>query len=99
MDFAVRIRSQISNGGFAVNRRPPKRSTRILIVLVSIFIVQSTTGAASLILAAQSSEQPQAPAAQLSSQELQQLVAPIALYPDALVAQVLAASTYPTEIV
>jgi hypothetical protein len=34
-----------------------------------------------------------------SPQELQQLVAPIALYPDALVAQVLAASTYPTEIV
>jgi hypothetical protein len=36
---------------------------------------------------------------QQSPQELQQLVAPIALYPDALVAQVLAASTYPTEIV
>src|SRR5713226_6221630 len=36
---------------------------------------------------------------QHSPQELQQLVAPIALYPDALVAQVLAASTYPTEIV
>jgi hypothetical protein len=34
-----------------------------------------------------------------SAQELQQLVAPIALYPDALVAQVLAASTYPTQIV
>ena len=31
--------------------------------------------------------------------QLQQLVAPIALYPDALVAQILAASTYPTEIV
>lgn len=31
--------------------------------------------------------------------ELQQLVAPIALYPDALVSQILAASTYPTEIV
>jgi hypothetical protein len=30
---------------------------------------------------------------------LQQLVAPIALYPDALIAQILAASTYPTEIV
>jgi hypothetical protein len=30
---------------------------------------------------------------------LQQLVAPIALYPDALVAQILAASTYPTQIV
>ena len=32
-------------------------------------------------------------------QDLQQLVAPIALYPDALVAQILAASTYPTEVV
>jgi hypothetical protein len=30
---------------------------------------------------------------------LDQLVAPIALYPDALVAQVLAASTYPTQVV
>src|SRR6185369_1214695 len=34
-----------------------------------------------------------------TAEQLQQLVAPIALYPDALVAQVLAASTYPTEIV
>jgi Protein of unknown function (DUF3300) len=34
-----------------------------------------------------------------SPQQLEQLVAPIALYPDALVAQILAASTYPTEIV
>src|SRR5467141_1157228 len=31
--------------------------------------------------------------------QLQQLVAPIALYPDALVAQILAASAFPTEIV
>ena len=31
--------------------------------------------------------------------DLQQLVAPIALYPDELVAEVLAASTYPTQIV
>ncbi len=37
--------------------------------------------------------------AQQSPQELQQLVAPIALYPDPLVAQVLAASTYPSEVV
>src|SRR5262245_12591437 len=34
-----------------------------------------------------------------SARELQQLVAPIALYPDGLVAQVLAGSTYPTQIV
>src|SRR5260221_8519780 len=31
--------------------------------------------------------------------QLDQLVAPIALYPDALVAQVLAASVYPVEVV
>lgn len=35
----------------------------------------------------------------LSPDQLGQLVAPIALYPDALVAQILAASTYPTEVV
>src|SRR5262249_59544089 len=37
--------------------------------------------------------------AQPTQQELQQLVAPIALYPDSLVAQILAASTYPAQIV
>src|SRR4029453_11018166 len=35
----------------------------------------------------------------LTQQELAQLVAPIALYPDALLAQVLTASTYPLEVV
>jgi len=40
-----------------------------------------------------------APPANLSASEIDALVAPIALYPDALVAQVLAASTYPTEVV
>lgn len=35
----------------------------------------------------------------ISSDELASLVAPIALYPDALVAQILMASTYPLEIV
>ena len=34
----------------------------------------------------------------LSPDQLDQLVAPIALYPDSLVAQVLAASTYPTQV-
>ena len=35
----------------------------------------------------------------LSPDQLDQLVAPIALYPDALVAQILAASTFPTQVV
>jgi uncharacterized membrane protein YgcG len=42
---------------------------------------------------------PPPPPAQLTPQQLQELVAPIALYPDALVAQILAASAYPTQIV
>lgn len=37
--------------------------------------------------------------AQLTPAQLQQLVAPIALYPDALVAQILAAATYPDQVV
>ncbi len=56
--------------------------------------------------AAQAEHQPPAPAEPLpapvpqqSTEELEQLVAPIALYPDALVAQILAAATYPTQIV
>src|SRR5580704_13234750 len=39
------------------------------------------------------------PGQPLTSQQLDDLVAPIALYPDPLVGQVLAACTYPTEIV
>jgi hypothetical protein len=52
-------------------------------------------------------QQPAAPAgsteysgqgAPLSADELQQLVAPIALYPDALVAQILGAATFPDQV-
>jgi hypothetical protein len=42
---------------------------------------------------------PQAPQAPLNTEQLEQLVAPIALYPDTVVAQVLAASTYPAQVV
>lgn len=42
---------------------------------------------------------PPAPVVTQSPEQLQQLVAPIALYPDELVAQVLAAATYPTQVV
>jgi hypothetical protein len=47
----------------------------------------------------QSGAQPPVQSAQQTPQQLQQLVAPIALYPDALVAQILAASTYPDQVV
>jgi hypothetical protein len=51
---------------------------------------QSTTGTASATGAT---------ATKISSDQLDSLVAPIALYPDPLLAQTLAASTYPLEIV
>jgi uncharacterized membrane protein YgcG len=41
----------------------------------------------------------EAPPANLTASQIDALVAPIALYPDALVAQVLAASTFPNEVV
>src|SRR6202048_4333894 len=47
----------------------------------------------------QTAQQLPVQAAQQTPEQLQQLVAPIALYPDALVAQILAAATYPDQIV
>jgi Protein of unknown function (DUF3300) len=47
----------------------------------------------------QSTARAAAQAAQQTSEQVQQLVAPIALYPDPLVAQILAASTYPAQVV
>src|ERR1700693_2438378 len=43
--------------------------------------------------------EPGPPPGGATSQELQELVSPIALYPDVLVAQILAGSTYPTQVV
>src|SRR5580692_12937109 len=47
----------------------------------------------------QPAAQPPVQAAQQTPEQLQQLVAPIALYPDALLAQILAAATYPDQVV
>jgi hypothetical protein len=55
----------------------------------SAFAYQVTTPAA----------QPTPQAVQQSPEQLRQLVAPIALYPDPLVGQILAAATYPAELV
>jgi hypothetical protein len=56
-----------------------------------------------LILAApfagQSDESTPVQEAKQTPEQLQQLVAPIALYPDEMVAQVLTAATYPTQVV
>ena len=49
--------------------------------------------------AAPASPAPTSTAKTFSQQELDQLLAPIALYPDALLAQILMASTYPLDVV
>jgi uncharacterized membrane protein YgcG len=69
-----------------------KRTMTVIVVGAMAVII-----AAIPTTAAQQSDAGQA--ALQTPAELQQLVAPFALYPDALVAQILAASTYPTQIV
>jgi Protein of unknown function (DUF3300) len=56
------------------------------------------TGQNNLPSAPAPAEQPP-PYTQQTPEQLQQLVAPIALYPDSLVAQILAASTFPEQVV
>jgi len=76
-----------------------KLSKQISTLLLCFSLLQFTAQAESFGSTGQSNDPLPAPPAQQSPQELQQLVAPIALYPDALVAQILSASTYPAEIV
>ena len=54
--------------------------------------------AAGLLVAQQPGTPPQAPAPRLSPEQLNTLVAPVALYPDRLLGQVLVACTYPLEV-
>jgi len=48
---------------------------------------------------AQSSGEAKAPGKPFSQEQLEQLLAPVALYPDSLLTQLLMASTYPLEVV
>jgi hypothetical protein len=72
---------------------------------VSMLLALTIMAAASLPAAAQQPAPTQAPAPSqadqtlLKPEQLEALVAPIALYPDALLANMLAAATYPLEVV
>jgi hypothetical protein len=70
-----------------------------LSLFLSGCLLLTTTPGAFADQADQSEAAPPVQEAQQSPAQLQQLVAPIALYADALVAQVLAAATYPDQIV
>lgn len=63
---------------------------RLLAILLSFFLLFNATPP---IASAQEEY------ANLSDSELDALVAPVALYPDALLAQVLGAATYPDQVV
>ncbi|HUN60189.1 MAG TPA: DUF3300 domain-containing protein [Candidatus Binataceae bacterium] len=63
-----------------------------MLISAQLFYALPLTVFADPATSATASQQP-------TAAQLQQLVSPIALYPDTLVAQILAASTYPTQIV
>ncbi|QLI83236.1 DUF3300 domain-containing protein [Chitinibacter fontanus] len=65
----------------------------------SLFVSAALLGSPGLLLSSNVLAAETAASNVFSQQEIEQLVAPIALYPDALLAQVLMASTYPLEVV
>src|SRR3984957_7514800 len=82
-----------------VARRPSSHWGAGILVLVLSSTFLFAMGPQSLF-AQQDAQAPQAPPySQQTPDQLQQLVAPIALYPDSLVAQILAASTFPEQVV
>jgi uncharacterized membrane protein YgcG len=103
-------RFEMKVDGRAAGVPEPRREKQILVAVLSLALLV-TSGPQSL--AAQQGGPPPAqatgqasaqgtPAPQYAPQtpeQLQQLVAPIALYPDSLVAQILAASTFPEQLV
>ena len=73
----------------------------LLAALCAVLMVPGNSFASPALSAGQTNMQAPAPVAQTSSippDQLDSLVAPIALYPDPLLAQTLAASTYPLEV-
>jgi hypothetical protein len=79
--------------------RPPFGGVRGVVALICALLLVP----GDLMAYAQSSPQQDAPqeqpAAKIPNDQLDSLVAPIALYPDPLLAQVLVASTYPLELI
>src|SRR6202167_4267000 len=81
----------------------PRLVQQILAFMVAIgllFVTMPQNLAAQVAQAPAQDAQPATPAYTTQTpDQLDQLVAPIALYPDSLVAQILAASTFPAEVV
>jgi len=88
--------------GRAVGFSRPGLGRQVLVSLVSVALLFATWPqnlSAYQDTQAPAQTAPAPPYTQQTPEQLQQLVAPIALYPDSLVAQILAASTFPEQIV
>ena len=77
----------------------PRISPIVAALLIASVPVAAQQPAAPATPAASPAKAPAQSGKTFSQQELDELLAPIALYPDALLAQVLMASTYPLEVV
>src|ERR1700758_4736557 len=85
------------------------REFRILVAILSssalsvsssaLWAQQAPAPAQSQVATTTTNAPTEQPAPKISNDQLDSLVAPIALYPDPLVAQILAASTYPLEVI
>jgi hypothetical protein len=81
-------------------RYPLIAKLRYLLVMVcAVAIVPGDTLGYVVVPQSGGAAQPQEQAAKIPPDQLDSLVAPIALYPDPLLAQTLAASTYPLEVI
>jgi hypothetical protein len=74
-------------------------SNRLTAVMCSFVLVPGSARLTQSDTASQQASAPAEEAPKIPDDQLDSLVAPIALYPDPLLAQVLAASTYPLEII
>jgi Protein of unknown function (DUF3300) len=72
---------------------------RAFVAATLIVVLASWTPHLSAVAAAQAPPDDAGSPAKFSADQIDQMVAPVALYPDALLAQIMIASTYPLEIV
>lgn len=80
--------------------RTIKQSLSFMIVLAGLASPMSHLNAQQIIVdTAETESKSQAQLAELNQAELDQILAPIALYPDTLLSHILVASTYPIEVI